>query len=411
MKFMCFFLPTVPGTLEERRRLRPIAHHNDRIQRMIEEVTELSKMAEDLGFEMVGLPEHFLHTEGLEFGSVPAFYAYLATQTKHLKIGPVGYVLPGWNPLRLAVTIAWLDHLTKGRTFVGFARGYQTRWLNPMAQKLHVQATGSDQSDIDKTNREAFEEVFEVLKLAWKDEAFAFKGKYYEFPYPYEEGTPWRAAEWTAEAGALGEVENGRVRKISIVPKPYQKPHPPLFQAFSASDATISWAARNGVIPLTAVPKVPEILRIAKFYRDEAVAAGRTLDLGQAFGVMHSVYFGRNQDEAYDLAWNGVIGVVTRLFHSHFGYAEGLRRPEDAIRYPLGKVTLPPGEITKDRVRESGTVTAGTIPDVLREMDHLAETVNPEYFIYGPDQGLLPLDVVRNQLRTFGEQIVKRYRT
>src|SRR5208337_2365689 len=130
---------------------------------------------------------------------------------------------------------------------------------------------------------------------------------------------------------------------ISIVPKPYQKPHPPLFQAFSASDATITWAARNGVIPLTAVPKVPEILRIAEFYRNEAAACGRTLALGEAFGVMHSVYFGRDENEAYDLAWGGVIGTVTRLFHSHFGYAEGMRRPDDAIRYPLGKVTLPPG--------------------------------------------------------------------
>jgi alkanesulfonate monooxygenase SsuD/methylene tetrahydromethanopterin reductase-like flavin-dependent oxidoreductase (luciferase family) len=190
MKFMCFFLPTVPGTYEERIRLRPIAHHNDRIQRMIEEFTELSKMAEDLGFDMIGFPEHFLHTEGLEFGSVPAVYAYIAMQTRHVKVGPIGYVLPGWNPLRLAVTIAWLDHLTKGRTFVGFARGYQSRWLNPMAQKLHVGATVSDQSEIDKTNREAFEEVFEILKLAWKDEPFAFKGKFYEFPYPHDEGTP-----------------------------------------------------------------------------------------------------------------------------------------------------------------------------------------------------------------------------
>jgi alkanesulfonate monooxygenase SsuD/methylene tetrahydromethanopterin reductase-like flavin-dependent oxidoreductase (luciferase family) len=177
MKFMCFFLPTVPATFEERIRLRPIAHHNDRIQRMIEEVTELSKMAEDLGFDMIGFPEHFLHTEGLEFGSVPALYVYIAMHTKHVKVGPIGYVLPGWNPLRLAVTIAWLDHLTKGRTFVGFARGYQTRWLNPMAQQLHVSATVSDQSEIDQTNRLAFEEVFEVLKLALEGRSLRVQGQ------------------------------------------------------------------------------------------------------------------------------------------------------------------------------------------------------------------------------------------
>ena len=65
-------------------------------------------------------------------------------QTKHLKVGPIGYVLAGWNPLRLALEIAWLDQLTQGRIFVGFARGYQTRWLNQMAQKLHVRSQPSE---------------------------------------------------------------------------------------------------------------------------------------------------------------------------------------------------------------------------------------------------------------------------
>ena len=112
--------------------------------------------------------------------------------TKRIKVGPIGYVLPGWNPLRLALEIAWLDQLTKGRTFVGFARGYQSRWLNQMAQLIHVSATTSDKSETDRINREAFEEVFRFLKLAWGDEPFRFKGKYYEYPLPQEGTRGWR---------------------------------------------------------------------------------------------------------------------------------------------------------------------------------------------------------------------------
>jgi len=44
------------------------------------------------------------------------------SDTEAAKVDPVGYVLPGWSPLRLALEIAWLDQLTKGCTFVGFAR-------------------------------------------------------------------------------------------------------------------------------------------------------------------------------------------------------------------------------------------------------------------------------------------------
>src|ERR1700732_883754 len=109
-----------------------------------------------------------------------------------------------YNPRRLAREIAWLDQLTKGRTFVGFARGYQTRWLNQMAQKIHVGATASDKSEGDRVNREAFEEVFRFLKLAWGDEPFRFKGKYYEYPSP-QEGTPWPAREWTRGDGLPGQ--------------------------------------------------------------------------------------------------------------------------------------------------------------------------------------------------------------
>ncbi len=63
MKFMFFFYPALAATLEERKRLRPIARHTEPWQKMFAEVAELSRMAEDLGFDAVTFPEHHLHTE------------------------------------------------------------------------------------------------------------------------------------------------------------------------------------------------------------------------------------------------------------------------------------------------------------------------------------------------------------
>src|SRR5215468_10653404 len=56
MRFGLLLLPTVPGTLEERERLRPIAAINERWQAMIKEIVEFARMAEDLGMEMVAFP-------------------------------------------------------------------------------------------------------------------------------------------------------------------------------------------------------------------------------------------------------------------------------------------------------------------------------------------------------------------
>jgi alkanesulfonate monooxygenase SsuD/methylene tetrahydromethanopterin reductase-like flavin-dependent oxidoreductase (luciferase family) len=58
MKFMFFMLPTIPATLAERKELRPIAMRQDRWDRMLEEITELSQLAEEVGFDGVCFPEH-----------------------------------------------------------------------------------------------------------------------------------------------------------------------------------------------------------------------------------------------------------------------------------------------------------------------------------------------------------------
>ncbi|HZP44202.1 MAG TPA: LLM class flavin-dependent oxidoreductase [Candidatus Binataceae bacterium] len=410
MKFMFFVLPTLPATLEERKRLRPIAMHQERWDRMIQEVVECAQLAEEVGFDGFCFPEHHLHSEGVEMGSLPVLTQHVIHNTKRIKVGPIGYVLPGWNPLRLALEIAWLDQLTKGRTFVGFARGYQTRWLNQMAQKVDVSATMSDKSETDRVNREAFEEVFRFLKLAWGTEPFSFKGKYYEYPHP-QEGTPWPAADWTRQYGFPGEVDElGRIQKINIVPKPYQKPHPPLFQAFSVSEATIRWCAQESIIPTVLLPQPPVVRQFAEAYQAEAEKAGRKLKLGESFGVLHCVNIAENKQKAYELAEQGILGVGFKQFFHHFGFSEAFRLPEDEARYPSGKVMLPASELTMDRFEKNKFAYFGTPSDVIREMDAVVENVHPEWFVWQSDQGFLPLDQVKRQLEIFGKEILPRYR-
>ena len=408
MKFMYFCLPSIPATPQERKALRPIARHTERWQKMFDEVAEIARMVEDLGFTGVAFPEHHLHTEGMEIGSLPLLTQYVIHQTSTLKVGPIGYVLPGWNPLRLALEIAWLDQLTKGRTHVGFARGYQSRWLSPMAQKIHVGATASDQSDIDVRNREAFEEVFQILKLAWKDEPFRFKGKHYEYPYPYEEGTPWPAHEWTREHGAPGEVDdNGRVQMIDVVPKPYQKPHPTLFQAFSMSEATVRWCARENIVPTLFISDHDQVRFFAETHVEEAKTAGRTLKFGESLGVLRAIYPGDTQEAARKMLAAGFCGYGFQNFFYHFGFLEAFRTEADNKKY--GEGPMPAAEATPERMIGSNFALAGTTSDIRRAMDQLIEAGNPEWFIWQGDQGLLPIEEVKRSIRKVGEEVLPHY--
>lgn len=408
MKFMLFLLPTIPASLAERKKLRPIANHTERWQMMFEEVVELTRLAEDLGFDAIAFPEHHLHSEGFEVGGPPEFLLYVALHTQRIKVGPIGYVLPGWDPLRLAITTAWLDQLTKGRSFVGFARGYQQRWLDQMAQKINICATISDHSPGDDINRRAFEEVYQILKLAWADAPFRFRGEFYQYPHPYNTGTPWPPHQWTREYGAAGEVDaQGRVRKIAVVPKPYQKPHPPLFQAFSVSESTIRWCAREGVMPMILLSRPEQVRHLARVHVEEAGRSGRWLAVGDGIGVLRQIYFADNIRTATRLAEHGLVGVGYKRFWGHFGFWDAFRFPEDERAYPA--MSLPMQEWTTERMIRARYLYAGPADAVIEGIDELIETVNPEWFAWLFDQGLLPRAELRKQLEIFGSRVLPRY--
>ena len=95
MKFMLFVLPTVPATLEDRRRLRPIGRNNERYQQMLDELRKLAVFADDAGFDVMATTEHHFHSEGYETSVAPLLlYADLAARTKRIKFAPLGWSYP-----------------------------------------------------------------------------------------------------------------------------------------------------------------------------------------------------------------------------------------------------------------------------------------------------------------------------
>ena len=89
MKFQLFVLPTVPATMEEREKLRPIGRNNERFQMMIDEVRTLCTIADDAGFDCFSTTEHHFHSEGYEASVAPLLlYADLAARTKRIKFAP-----------------------------------------------------------------------------------------------------------------------------------------------------------------------------------------------------------------------------------------------------------------------------------------------------------------------------------
>jgi alkanesulfonate monooxygenase SsuD/methylene tetrahydromethanopterin reductase-like flavin-dependent oxidoreductase (luciferase family) len=403
MKFNLFLLPTIPATPAERRALRPIGRNNERYQRMIDEVRQIAVLAEDLGFDVLSTTEHHFHSEGYEISVAPLMlYTDLAARTKKLKFASLGLVLPTRDPLRTAEEIAVLDHLTKGRFIAGFARGYQNRWTNVLGQHYHVTAATMDGSALDNHNREVFEEIFHIMKMAWTEESVRYKGKYYEIPTPYDGGIRnWPVGKtWTKDLGAPGEVDDeGSVQRICVVPKPYTNPYPEIWQPFSVSEKTIRWCATEGIVPWILISHPPDFKRMVEAYQDEAARHGRSLPLGKNAAAFRSIHMGPSYGEAYAFAADIMKGGWIPYFGG-FGFFEAFRFPGETTPVPL----------TYERMVEAKYALVGTVDDIKRDIEKMHRDTNVEWFGWYFDQGLMSWDETRRQLELFAKHVIPEFK-
>ena len=252
VKIMLQIYPVIAAEDEdERTALRPIGRNVERYHETILGCDDIVRACDELGVWGVSTIEHHFHSEGYEVGPNPGVLtSRWGAITKNLHVGAAGYVMSTQHPIRVAEETAILDHLLEGRFFVGFARGYQDRWTDIIGQHLGSRATHNAADPNDALNRGIFEEQVQMVIDAWTQESIEHNTGLWQIPYPYEEGIDWWMSEATKRLGAPGEIgEDGRVHRISVVPAPYQQPHPRVFMASSGTPATIDYAGRNGFIP------------------------------------------------------------------------------------------------------------------------------------------------------------------
>jgi alkanesulfonate monooxygenase SsuD/methylene tetrahydromethanopterin reductase-like flavin-dependent oxidoreductase (luciferase family) len=380
---------------------RPIGRDNEAYQRMLVSLERLALALDDMGYWGLSHTEHHFHSEGIEVSPDPGLYnLYLGRRTERLHHGQLGYVLPARDPIRLAETCAMLDHMLEGRFFVGLARGYQHRWVDVLGQHMGSDTASFADQDADARNRQLFSEHFRVLKAAWTDDLLQYKSPHYEVPYPYDTGiADWPPADFTRAHGVPGEVDDaGAVVGVSVVPGPYQRPHPPLFQANSTSAKTVEWAAREGVIPTMLTTPDDTVFRLARAYRDVAATAGYDFAPGQNTGIVRSVQICRDRSELADMTTRFNRAIWTDWYRP-FGFLESMRR--DGETGPVPGV----GESVGDRLLSSGLIIGGVLDDVRRRMEAIVQE-GIEYFVWHLPWGLVDDDALMNQLELFAEHVM-----
>jgi len=385
VKASLFYLPTVGNRAEIEAGmagLRP-----DLYQRMLREISEQVRLADDLGYDSVSFAEHHFHIEGFELSCNPVMLdLYFAMQTKRIRVGQLGIVLPAANPIRVAEDIAILDQMTGGRACAGFARGYQRRWVDVMAQQTHGihGALPHQHDEIDAANRAAFEECFAIIKKAWTEPMLAYQGKYWKIPV---EGTPW-TLDTTLKWGA--GVENGILKSVGVVPKPVQQPHPPAFQPFASSERSIRWCAREGV---TAILPAMHRVHEEKLFDLYAEVSGRPK--GQGMGILRDTIIADSDDEAIALWKNSGIFCGNAWFEP-FGFRKGVMDPVTGAAPTL------------EQSLANGYALVGTVDTVTRSLEKIRRRVPLDWLFCYTYNSLVPHAVLMKSIERLWTEVLPR---
>jgi alkanesulfonate monooxygenase SsuD/methylene tetrahydromethanopterin reductase-like flavin-dependent oxidoreductase (luciferase family) len=383
MKVSLFYLPSLGTKADIEAGMAGM--RADLYQQMLREVSEQCRLADDIGYDSVSFTEHHFHIEGFEVSNNPVLLdLYIAMQTKRIRVGQLGIVLPTQNPIRVAEDIAMLDHMTGGRANAGFARGYQRRWVDVMAQQTHgIHGALPHQHDaIDEANRQAFEENFQLIKRAWTEDFTSFQGKYWKLP---PGPTPW-ALEASAKWG--GGIENGVVTALAVVPKPVQKPHPPLFQPFASSERSIRWCAEQGVVAILP-PLHPD--RERALFELYAKVSGKPI--GEGVGVLRDVIVADTDEEA-DALWRNASTFVASAWFEPFGFYQGLADPKGG----------PPIE----DFFGTSLALVGSPDTVVRQLEALQRRLPVEWIFAWEYISLIPNDTLKKSIELFATKVLPR---
>ena len=211
--------------------------HEDWTQeRSLNEALEQIELADKLGLDEVWIGEHRFSRHGLVSG-IWSFLGQVAARTKRIRIGTAVVVLPLHNPILVAEEAAMVDILSGGRLNFGIGAGYQRQEFDGVGV------------DIDES-RERFSEAVDVIIKAWTEERLTYHGKY------------------------------TNVDDLWVLPKPLQKPYPPLFQAVSTSPASVEFAASRKIQVIAGGPTdiMGQAPQVIKLWREKMEQFGHAHD-------------------------------------------------------------------------------------------------------------------------------------
>ncbi|MFQ5872504.1 MAG: LLM class flavin-dependent oxidoreductase [Dehalococcoidia bacterium] len=355
-------------------------------RQLLDNLREQAVVAEELGFETIWIGEH--HFGPYEAGDIPnpiLLGADLAARTKRIRIGQLSNIVVWWHPLRLAEDLAILDNLTEGRIEVGFGRGiwpYEGPQFHPNADTRN-----------DQANRELFEETIEVVRKAWTQEYFSHQGPNYTFPAP---GTTFSHPLYPPDPAWR---DGDEVLKLRVTPKPYQKPHPPMWYTVS-TDRSVPFAAKMGLKAAYWQPPPRQVRKRMEVYAEvRSQREGRPFKIGEDQAVTRHAFIASSMEEARRDAEEDLLSAF--VYNLPF-------RGWDVFMNP-GEKLKPDAKMDWDFL-EPRTLLVGSPDHVVERVQELQEVSNLDNLILAYAHRGVPQKKTLRSLELFGTKVMPLFK-
>ena len=271
MKFGIFYEHQLP---------RPWQEHSE--YELLQNSLMLIELAVKLGDVYAWEVEHHFLEEYSHSSAPEVFLGAASQRTKSIRLGHGVIQLPTNQPHRVAERVATLDLLSKGRVEFGMGEGAGPAELHPFGTQV-------------RSKRDRWEEAVKAIIPMFTKESWEFHGEYHDFP------------------------------ARNVIPKPYQKPHPPLWVAcsniktigqagewgmgalgftFVSPDAATAWVNKyyNNLLHrpnrLTEHPINPNIAMVSGFMCAETDEEAYEKASGWTFFIFALSYYGRKGVDA-----------------------------------------------------------------------------------------------------------------
>jgi alkanesulfonate monooxygenase SsuD/methylene tetrahydromethanopterin reductase-like flavin-dependent oxidoreductase (luciferase family) len=340
-----------------------------------EDHLRLAREIDELGYHSYFVIEH----QNSPIGRITAPTVYLtavARATARLRVGAMMWQLPFYHPIRLAQEVAMLDHLSRGRVEFGTGIGVHEhefmRWGVDYYQRAAIAG-----------------EVLEIVKRAWTQDEVTFEGKYFRF----DEALPQ--------------------------PKPFQKPHPPIWAAVH-SDAAVEFAARNNYHVSQNLDTDEVVARKFDLYRKiwrECNHAGPMprVFLQRQMHVAETDAKAREEAEQYLLGRSGGAvpvggGPIEKTRIGWGTHARGMGRdslrPDDAAR---GDTMRQAGQNWDFNI-EHGLAIVGSPETVIKKLEEGKKRIGYDIFCGNHEIGRMPKELWMKSIRLLGKEVIPHFK-